>query len=106
MRLAARAFEWDGGWVVCHVVYCPACKRGHSLTTGSENGERPAWTFDGNWKSPSFTPSWKGTTRYPNGDHICHWFLMDGVFNFCGDCTHEMAGHKVPMIDFPENYRV
>lgn len=36
----------------------------------------------------------------------CHSYRRIGVWEFLSDCTHDMAGQKVPMIDFPENYRV
>jgi hypothetical protein len=35
---------------------------------------------------------------------ICHSFLTDGVWNFLGDCTHEMKNKQVPVVPFPEHY--
>jgi hypothetical protein len=73
--------------------YCPACDELHSLPD--------EWSFNGNLESPTFSPSFKhqwGT------DEICHYVLTDGVLNYCGDCTHSMAGQKVPLPDIPQQY--
>ena len=85
------------------LVYCPACRQSHTFD------ER--WKFNGDQEKPTFEGSMlvKGE-RYLRDEKrtlkfVCHSFLRDGVWEFLGDCTHEMAGKKVPMIDFPENYR-
>jgi len=65
--------------------WCPGCEELHRLPD--------SWTFDGNLESPTFTPSFKHEWR----EHVCHYVLTSGVLNFCGDCTHALAGHAVPL---------
>ena len=95
--------------------FCPACQEMHTLFS--------SWNFNGNLDKPSFTPSfshkglkrifkdghWTGEwERTPNGDpieFICHYILTDGILNYCGDCTHPLAGLRVELPDLPEFYR-
>jgi hypothetical protein len=59
----------------------------------------PAWTWDGDLENPTISPSiltGKDTPR------ICHSFLKAGIFEYLGDCTHSLAGTKVPLPDLPE----
>lgn len=92
--------------------WCPACEELHQLPDG--------WAFDGNLEKPTFTPSfkhecmkrvmvagkWTGEwVRDADGKTvpaICHYVLTDGVLNFCGDCTHALAGMVVPLPALPE----
>ncbi len=78
------------------------------------------WSFDGNFISPTFSPSFKHSgvqrvfvegrwtgdwKRDANGNTIpfvCHYILTAGVLNFCGDSTHSLAGKAVPLPQLPE----
>jgi hypothetical protein len=100
-RGADRYFHW-----------CPACEEAHPLPD--------RWTFNGNLDAPTFSPSFRHTGKQIekiNGkwtgewvrdaagkplDWCCHYILTNGVLNFCGDCTHAMAGKSVPMVPWPE----
>jgi hypothetical protein len=84
------------------------------------------WTFNGDLNKPTFSPSfahhslkrnivdgqWVGEGRDAwlydaKGDpipEICHYILTNGVLNFCGDCTHSMAGMQVPLPPLPAGY--
>jgi hypothetical protein len=66
----------------------------------------PTWTFDGNEEAPTVSPSIL-TQHHPTDtdgrpDFVCHSFLVAGVFQFLGDCTHALAGLHVPMLDLPD----
>lgn len=92
--------------------WCPACEQTHPLPDG--------WTFDGNLESPTFSPSFKHsgkqavfvagrwTGEWKRGadskalDYCCHYVLTGGVLNYCGDCTHAMAGQSVPLPPLPD----
>lgn len=87
--------------------WCPACEEVHHFkTVGS-----PAWGFNENFESPSFTPSmlirWgsyaghavPGQAYVDSG--ICHYFLTDGELRYCGDSTHALASKTVPLPDWP-----
>ena len=55
---------------------------------------KPLWEFNGNFESPTFVPS----LMMRHGDSaVCHLFLRNGVLEFLSDCTHELAGQKVPL---------
>ncbi len=69
-----------------YLAYCPGCKEYHVFDK--------RWTFNGDFENPSFTPS----LLVKGGDNsICHSYLTDGEWRFCGDSTHGLAGQTVPM---------
>jgi hypothetical protein len=92
--------------------WCPGCEEMHTLPDN--------WKFNGNLEKPTFTPSFKHTgiqrvfvdgnwtgewKKDASGNtvpFICHYILTDGVLNFCGDSTHVLAGHSVPLPSLPE----
>lgn len=101
-----------------HVAFeCPGCGQTHALRV--EGDQRPRWDYNGNPDAPTFRPSIKAMTgHYVGGqkqppdcpmcndrdfEHspcgVCHFFVADGVIDFLGDCTHSLAGQKVPMAD-------
>mgnify|MGYP001581069974 CR=1 FL=1 len=96
--------------------WCPACLEMHPLPD--------TWIFNGNVNRPTFTPSFKHsgieTEKDSNGvwtgewkrdtvgnpiPFICHYILTDGILNFCGDCTHLMAGKAIPIPELPKYYQ-
>lgn len=82
-----------------YIVECPGCKMEHVIATGE--GPGPRWTFNGNMEKPTFSPSLLVTYTW-GPEHksiVCHSFIVDGVWQFLTDCTHELAGQHVPMID-------
>lgn len=72
----------DGYW---H--YCPACKTEHPLPD--------KWTFDGNAERPTFSPSFRQFPGDPKRE--CHYFVRQGVIEYCSDSPHELAGQNVQM---------
>lgn len=71
--------------------YCPGCKCTHMIPVEGPK----AWEFDGNMDKPTFKPSiltWGDGWR-------CHSFIRNGQWQFLGDCTHELAGKTVDMVD-------
>lgn len=96
--------------------WCPACKEMHRLPNG--------WNFNGDVNKPTFTPSFRhsgvATVRDENGTwtgewvldgngkpvpEICHYILTDGILNFCGDCSHDLAGKSVALPVLPAFYQ-
>lgn len=107
--LVRRQFLSDGKRILAYFVYCPACERAHRFITEREDDPKYVWLFDGNWDVPSFGPSLlihAGPLRLGERDEICHSYLKNGVWWFQGDSTHALAGQHVPMVPFPDNYRV
>ena len=88
--------------VVAHLdALCPACGFEHSFRVDLDgHGKHTSvWEFNGDYDSPTFSPSMLANKDRMQEHHpICHSFLRDGIWQFLGDCTHEMAGQHVPMI--------
>lgn len=109
-QLSSKLRSMQGG--VGH--WCPGCDEIHLIPR--------SWTFDGDLESPTFAPSvkitgkqrvnvdgkWTGEwVRDANGkavDMCCHYILTKGVLNFCGDCTHALAGQAVPLPVLPPQH--
>lgn len=107
-QLSSKLRRYSNG----HEHWCPACEEMHILPD--------TWKFDGNLESPTFSPSfrhsghktinvdgrWTGEwERDANGKAIpsvCHYILTAGVLNYCGDCTHAMAGQSIPLPCIPD----
>lgn len=105
--------------------WCPACDMAHGIRVASP-GAPGGWTWDGNTEAPTFSPSLLvETTRLSPASKIahrawvdagcpssskpvlvpeplrCHSFVRAGHFEYLGDCTHALAGQRVPMIPWP-----
>lgn len=93
------------------IFFCPACKIAHSVYVDGDNTKGPQWTFNGDVDKPTFYPSIKlhwseGVDIYDETDdkinineRLCHLFIENGVIYFCNDCTHELKGKSVPMVE-------
>lgn len=80
--------------------WCPACQCGHGVWTTSPNGKTGArWKFDGNFESPTISPSLL-IHHGKDGKEICHVVVSCGVINYCSDCTHAFASKSIPMEEF------
>ena len=86
--------KWSKHWMAQHTFYIRPLN-GREKST-------PVWKFDGNLRKPTFSPSLKMETDYYFDGKtpqkvVCHFFLRAGIFEYLDDCTHELAGQKVPM---------
>lgn len=86
-------------------LWCPACDDVHMVNNG--------WGFNGDEEKPTFTPSIlvHSITTLDNDDNkiqtpTCHSFVTDGMWNYLGDCTHEMAGKSVPLVELPSYFHI
>lgn len=97
MGYLLSTFLRDGGnGYLMH--WCPGCKSLHLFKVGI--GEPPVWTFNGNVEKPSFSPSM--LINQGVSGHTCHYYLTDGVLQFCGDCdAHGLANQRVPLPQLP-----
>lgn len=98
----------QAGQLYGYAHWCPGCQHAHIFhTVRIDSG--PCWDFDGNLERPTFRPSMREFWPAHNGKPertLCHYFLRNGEIDFLGDSTeHELRG-KVPLPDFPEDYRV
>lgn len=99
-------------------INCPGCKTTHCLNTNPANG-KPCWGFNGDLDKPTFSPSIleKSGHYCQRGNHpkteedchackegydmcyICHSFVKDGMIQFLNDCTHDLAGQTVELLE-------
>lgn len=85
------------------LVWCPACGDLHQPRVKGVN----PWGFNGDLERPTVTPSILVTCELGDGrgKTVCHSFLTDGVWHFLSDCTHALAGTRVPLPDLPDGFR-
>lgn len=109
-----------------YLIFCPGCQEGHGLRVGQPTG--PNWKFNGSMTKPKFEPSLLvcgvkypevdpetgDFKRGPDGEYLkgsdnrllgakdtrCHSLINEGYIQFLSDCTHELAGKKVPLKPF------
>jgi hypothetical protein len=90
--------------------WCPGCDQAHTIG--------PAWDFNGDDSSPTFTPSvkvegvqWGPTSGFhkprhavaPGGATLCHSFVTEGRIQFLDDSTHNLAGETVDLPDWEDH---
>lgn len=94
-----------GDVLICwsHWVWCPGCKGLHMVRTPHPDGTNTGalWSWDGNTDAPTFEPSILVQGGSVPG-YRCHSFLRAGVWEFLSDCSHELAGQRVPMVPLPD----
>lgn len=99
--------------------YCPGCKMMHCVYLKHPNNRQASWDWNMCSKSPTFSPSLliSGTARITDAErdtlmaggtidprpYTCHFFIRDGQLQFLGDCTHDLKGKTLPMVDIPED---
>jgi hypothetical protein len=95
-------------------LWCPGCEitdpDGHKhaglnmLAIEGDETKRPTWQWNGDLVNVGLEPSI--LTRTKRGeeqvDFVCHSFLRNGMWQFLGDCTHELANQSVPMSPLPD----
>jgi hypothetical protein len=75
-------------------LWCPACDDAVMIDEG--------WGWNGDVERPTFTPSLLTRFTMQGSERVCHSFVVDGVWQYLGDCTHDKVGQHVPMVDFPD----
>jgi hypothetical protein len=59
----------------------------------------PTWEWNGDTENPTLSPSIKTWVDLPNGPHICHSFIRNGMAEYLPDSTHEFAGQTRPLLE-------
>ena len=59
------------------------------------------WTWNGDVDKPTIKPSvlTTGGGNGEGGKQTCHSFVNDGKVQFLSDCSHELAGQTVDLLD-------
>lgn len=91
--------NFDEETQIGYAYWCPGCKTKHFIFTQNLGG--PVWTFNGNEEFPTFFPDVLHTWTHKNEKFVCHYFITEGDFSYCRDCTHHMAGQTVKMEKLP-----
>lgn len=92
--------------------WCPGCDAPHGIWVEQPNRLNAKWTFNGNQELPTFSPSircfhWskykEDATPADGAIEItdCHYFIVDGIIRYCGDCKHKLNGQTVPLPAWP-----
>lgn len=91
----------DTGTSEVLIFMCPGCSRTHPYTVRHPDPKFPTWEFNGNFERPTFTPSLMCNR---GGPQQCHLYVKDGWIEYQGDCWHDLAGQRIPMVELPENW--
>ena len=92
--------------------FCPGCKSVHAVNH--------LWKYNGDADMPTFSPSILVRGTIPITDleaeqillgekikpvpFVCHSFITDGKIQFLNDCTHELVGQTVEMVEWDRQY--
>ena len=80
-----------------YAFYCPGCEHSHSVFISPHVGG-VHWTFNGDFDSPTFSPSLLVDGSRP--ERRCHSFIENGHIRYLDDCHHGLKGRMVPMEKF------
>lgn len=70
------------------------------ITTRSGTG---CWSWNESVEFPTLRPSVLTQYEGADGSWRCHSWINDGTVQFLGDCSHELAGKTLPLLDVDEN---
>ena len=81
--------------------HCPGCGHAHSyrIKPDPDNAQAPVWTWNQSMEQPTFRASLLNQAPYPDGMRICHLYVTDGKIEYLNDCTHELAGQTIEMVN-------
>ncbi len=99
-RLTDRLCWFDGE--PAH--WCPACGELHVFRVYRVFPGDQRWTYNENPDSPTFSPAIKFQEPYERPGRprqTCHYEIKDGIIEYGSDCTHILAGEKVPLLKIP-----
>lgn len=78
-----------------YTFHCPGCGCSHWFKTEG----KPKWTWNNDFEKPTINPSILVRSGNEKGQTVCHFFVKDGTIQYLGDCTHELKGQIVVMVD-------
>lgn len=101
----------DGGYAPCEPVEAthlqfnfpgPIPTRIIPVMIGGTRRGTGNWTWNGDTEKPTIRPSVLTKTNFTSegrADVVCHSWINDGRVEFLSDCTHELAGQTVDLLD-------
>lgn len=84
-----------------YLLWCTGCVMYHQIYTAEFAGRGPKWSFDGDKLKPTFTPSLRVRWQDETGDNVCHSFIERGYWRYLPDCTHDLVGQTVRIVEGP-----
>ena len=72
------------------------------LKGNREDYEEIVWTWNGDTERPTLRPSVRTRTRRGGEEIVCHTWINDGQAIFHNDCTHELKGQTLDLLDADE----
>lgn len=63
-----------------------------------KSGRSPIWTWNGDTEKATIKPSIRSQGGR-DGKVVTHVWVNDGMVQFLGDCTHDLAGKTLPLED-------
>jgi hypothetical protein len=105
--MKAKPYHWNGrSYVPCDaidathvqlampgpIMYRMIPVQGHGTRQGTGN-----WTWNGDTEKPTLRPSIL-TSDGERGTR-CHSWVTDGNVQFLDDCTHELKGQTLPLLE-------
>lgn len=84
------------------MIRCAACKQ-HCIP-------KDRWRFNGDVVNPTFTPSVNESVNQPSmkdyqpgvASSRCHFSICTGIIEYHRDCSHSLAGQKLPLQPFSD----
>jgi hypothetical protein len=77
------------------------------ILRGTRDGTN-CWTWNGDTEKPTLRPSVRtqGVDSREDGQYgkpyVCHTWVNDGQAQFLNDCTHELRGQTIDMLEVPK----
>jgi hypothetical protein len=87
------------------VEFAPLRERILAVQTSGKQDGTPNWTWNGSIDAPTLQPSiltkWQAGdgNGNPGPDIVCHSFVNDGMVEFLSDCTHNLAGQSLELME-------
>jgi hypothetical protein len=71
---------------------CPGCGHAHCVPA-------KRWNFNGDLQKPTLSPSVRHFYTKEDKTQVttCHYFIKNGVIEYCGDCQHDLKGKKIEL---------
>lgn len=112
MKVKPLILDMDRGMYIpcqpCEATHLRLCLPGPiqnrilPVMVGGSRAGTSCWTWNGSVDSPTLRPS--VLTR--DGTHTCHSWITDGKVQFLSDCSHELAGQTLDLLDIERDDNV
>jgi Family of unknown function (DUF6527) len=78
---------------------CPISDRVLPIITKGDRKNSPCWSWNGDTEKPTLKPSILTRTETYKGIIVCHSFVTEGKAHFLSNCTHDLAGQTVDLLE-------